>query len=143
MDCTANTILVVDDNAITARWVGYVASTLGFNPVLAFDGEEALSRLSEQSFVLVISDVEMPRMDGFDLLQNIRALYPQMPVILMSAHCNEERRRAASACGAQAFLESRSMRINSTSCLGATSLRESTTPSGTFRPFRSFTESKP
>lgn len=105
MDCTANTILVVDDNAITARWVGYVAGRLGFSPVLAFNGEEALSRLAEQPFVLVISDVEMPRMDGFDLLQNIRQSYPQMPVILMSAHCDEERRRAASACGAQAFLE--------------------------------------
>lgn len=105
MDSESNKILVVDDNDITARWVGFVAGQLGFNPVLAFNGEEALSRLTEQPFVLVISDVEMPGMDGFDLLQDIRLLYPQMPVILMSASRNDELRRAARVCGAQAFLE--------------------------------------
>lgn len=98
-------ILVVDDTPITARWVGYVACRLGFNTVLAFNGEEALSRLAEQPFVAVISDVEMPGMNGFELLQNIREFQPEMPVILMSAYCNAERRRAANACGAQAFLE--------------------------------------
>lgn len=105
MDSDTNKILVVDDNAITARWVGYVTSSLGFNVALASNGEDALDLLAQEQFVTVISDVEMPGMDGFDLLQNIRLLYPQMPVILMSAHCNEEQRRAARVCGAQAFLE--------------------------------------
>lgn len=105
MDAETNVILVVDDTPITARWVGYVAGRLGFNTVLAFNGEEALNCLAQHQFVAVISDVEMPGMNGFDLLQNIREFYPAMPVILMSASCNEERRRAASACGAQAFLQ--------------------------------------
>lgn len=105
MDSDANKILVVDDNAITARWVGYVTSTLGFNVALASSAEDALNLLADGQFVTVISDVEMPGMDGFDLLQNIRLLYPQMPVILMSAYGSEERRRAAHACGAQAFLQ--------------------------------------
>ncbi len=105
MDSEENMILVVDDTAITARWVGYVAGRLGFTPVLAFSGEDALNCLAQHHFVAVISDVEMPGMNGFELLQNIREFYPEMPVILMSASCNEERRRAARACGAQAFLE--------------------------------------
>lgn len=105
MESETNKILIVDDNAITARWVGYVTGRVGFDVVLASNGEEALNRLAEEQFVTVISDVEMPGMDGFDLLQNIRQLYPQMPVILMSAYCDQERRRAAHACGAQAFLE--------------------------------------
>ena len=105
MDSALNTILVVDDTPITARWVGYVVGRLGFNAVLAFNGEEALNYLAQQQFVAVISDVEMPGMNGFELLQSIREFQPALPVILMSAACNEERRRAASARGAQAFLE--------------------------------------
>lgn len=105
MDSELNTILVVDDTPITARWVGYVVGRLGFNTVLAFNGAEALNCLAQQQFVAVISDVEMPGMNGFELLQNVREFYPTLPVILMSASCNEERRRTASACGAQAFLE--------------------------------------
>lgn len=104
MDSDANAILVVDDNAITARWVGRLVEHLGFTTVLASDGEDALNRLAEQQFVAVISDVEMPRMNGFELLQNIREFYPALPVILMSAYCDEERREATRARGAQALL---------------------------------------
>lgn len=105
MDSETNKILVVDDNAITARWVGYVTGRVGFNVALAANGEEALSRLAEERFVTVISDVEMPGMNGFELLQNIRLLYPGMPVILMSTFWDQERREAARTSGAQAVLE--------------------------------------
>lgn len=105
MDSVANAILVVDDTPITARWVGYVAGRLGFNAALAFNGEEALSRLAEQPFAAVISDVEMPGMNGFELLRNIRLLYPGVPVVLMSALWDEERREAAQSCAAQGTLQ--------------------------------------
>jgi two-component system response regulator FlrC len=78
---------------------------VGFNAVLAANAEEALNRLAEEQFVTVISDLEMPGMNGFELLQTIRLLYPEMPVILMSAFWDEERREAARACGAQATLQ--------------------------------------
>lgn len=105
MDSETNKILVVDDNAITARWVGYVTGRVGFNVALAANGEEALSRLAKERFVTVISDVEMPGMNGFELLQNIRLRYPGMPVILMSTFWDQERREAARTGGAQAMLE--------------------------------------
>lgn len=98
-------ILVVDDTPITARWVGYVASRLGFDTVLAANGEEALRLLAEQPFAAVIADVEMPGMSGFELLQNIRQIHPDMPVILMSAVWDEEQRAAALAGNAQATLQ--------------------------------------
>lgn len=105
MDSEANRILVVDDNAITARWVGHLTRSLGFNVALAANGEDALNLLAKGQFVTVISDVEMPGMDGFELLQSIRLLYPEMPVVLMTANSDEERRKAARAWGAQAFLQ--------------------------------------
>lgn len=105
MDAETKTILVVDDTPITARWVGRLLNHLGFTVVLAADGEEAFNRLAEEQFVTVISDVEMPGMNGLELLQNIRLLYPEMPVILMSACWDQERREAARAGGAQATLQ--------------------------------------
>lgn len=105
MEAETKMILVVDDNPITARWVECLARRVGLNAVLAFDGEEALNRLTEEKFAAVISDVEMPGMNGFELLQNIHLLHPEIPVILMSAYCEAQWREAARAWGALALLE--------------------------------------
>ena len=105
MDSELKTILVVDDNAITARWVGYLANRAGYSASLASDGEQALQCLAQEPFVAVISDVDMPGMNGFELLQNIRQCYPDTPVVLMSATGNEELCQAARAYGARAFWE--------------------------------------
>lgn len=105
MDAETKTILVVDDNPMTARWVECLVRRMGFDAVLAFNGDEAIRYLAKQTVVAVISDVEMPVMNGFDLLQFIRLRFPELPVILMSATSNAERREAARAYGALALLE--------------------------------------
>lgn len=98
-------ILVVDDDATTARWVACLASRTGFNALVASDAGEALNRLTEERFAAVISDVEMPGMNGLELLQHIRLHFPELPVILMTAFCDEARLEAARALGALALLE--------------------------------------
>lgn len=105
MDAETKPILVVDDNPITARWVESLVRRIGFEVIVAFDGEDAIHQLAEQPVGIVISDVEMPVMNGFDLLQFIRLRWPELPVILMSATSNAERREAARSYGAMAFLE--------------------------------------
>lgn len=105
MDAETKPILVVDDNPITARWVESLVRRIGFEVIVAFDGEDAIHQLAEQPVGTVISDVEMPVMNGFDLLQFIRLRWPELPVILMSATSNAERREAARRLGAMAFLE--------------------------------------
>ena len=105
MDAETKPILVVDDNPITARWVESLVRRIGFEVIVAFDGEDAIHQLAEQPVGIVISDVEMPVMNGFDLLQFIRLRWPELPVILMSATSNAERREAARRLGAMAFLE--------------------------------------
>lgn len=105
MDPEAKTILVVDDNPMTARWVAFLVQRMGFSAVPAFDAEQALNALAEGQFVTVISDVEMPGMNGFELLQNVRLYYPGVPMILMTAFCDAERLEAARAGGAWALLE--------------------------------------
>lgn len=105
MDAETKPVLVVDDNPITARWVESLVRRMGFEVIVAFDGEDAIHQLAEQSVGTVISDVEMPVMNGFDLLQFIGLRWPELPVILMSATSNAERREAARRLGAIAFLE--------------------------------------
>jgi CheY-like chemotaxis protein len=105
MDAETKPVLVVDDNPMTARWVEALVRRMGFNTAVAFDGEDAIRQLAEQPFEAVITDVEMPVMNGFDLLQFVRLRWPDLPVILMSATGNAERREAARAYGATAFLQ--------------------------------------
>lgn len=105
MNTEAKTILVVDDNPITARCVGNLIPRIGFDAVLAFHGEEALNHLADAQFVAVISDVDMPGMNGFELLQNIRLYHSELPVVLITASCNAAWREAARASGAWALLE--------------------------------------
>lgn len=105
MDTETRPVLVVDDNPLTARWVESLVRRMGFEAIVAFDGEDAIHQLAEQPVGTIISDVEMPVMNGFDLLQFIRLSWPELPVILMSATSNAERREAARRLGAMAFLE--------------------------------------
>lgn len=105
MDAETKTVLVVDDNPITARWVESLVRRMGYEVIVAYDGEDAIHQLAEQPVGTVITDVEMPVINGFDLLQFIRLRWPELPVILMSATSNAERREAARRLGAIAFLE--------------------------------------
>ena len=98
-------ILVVDDDSATAELVARLLVQQGFRTGLASDGEEAMNRLAEELFDAVVSDVEMPGMSGFELLQNIRVRYPRLPVILMTSFFEDEKREAALAWSAAALLQ--------------------------------------
>ena len=66
-------VLVVDDSLTVRRVTQRMLLRDGYRVVLAKDGLEALERLAEQRPAVVLSDIEMPRMDGFDLVRNIRS----------------------------------------------------------------------
>lgn len=98
-------VLVVDDAPLMAYFVGHLLGRMGFRTVSVANGQEALNLLAESPFIAVISDVEMPVMGGFDLCRKVRLLYPQLPIVLMSALFDEERRQTALASGARELLE--------------------------------------
>src|ERR1051326_4631818 len=78
-------VLVVEDERMMSRVVGRGLSAAGCDVTFAANGEEALTRLQEALPDLVVSDVNMPRMDGFELLTRIRAQPSTraLPVILL------------------------------------------------------------
>ena len=96
-------LLVEDDHALREALVDtLMLAGHGFHAVAS--AEEALLAVAEQSFSLVISDVNMPGMDGHQLLSRLRASQPQLPVLLMTAHGAVERAVDAMRQGAADYL---------------------------------------
>jgi CheY-like chemotaxis protein len=103
-------ILIVDDEADIAdlfrqrfrREVRQGQYVLHF----ADSGEEALRKLAQihPELIVILSDINMPGMDGLELLQTIRQLRPTLPVLMVTAYGDDERRRQADELGANAFL---------------------------------------
>lgn len=104
------TVLVVDDSAIDRRLVaGIVERTTGLGVVEATDGRAALALIAEHAPVAVLTDLQMPDMDGFGLVQEIRRRHPGLPVILMTAYGSEEFAIQALRAGAANYVPKRAI----------------------------------
>lgn len=78
-------ILVVEDDLALNRLVAASLAASGYNAVSCFNGKEALDKMAEQNFDLVITDVMMPEIDGFALAETVRQNDKQLPIIFMTA----------------------------------------------------------
>ncbi len=102
------TILVVDDSQVDRRLVGGMLQKTGeYQVVYAEDGEDALTRLELDVPDLVLTDLNMPKMDGQELVKAIRANYSLIPVILMTAVGSEELAVSALRIGAASYVPKR------------------------------------
>ncbi len=77
------TILVVDDSAIDRRVAGRVLEKSGWVVAYAADGALALERIAAAAPTLVVTDMQMPNLDGLALVEQIRERFPRIPVILI------------------------------------------------------------
>ena len=96
-------ILVVDDSPVTRTMVRNVLANAGYMVETAGDGVEALERLQAKPMDLVVSDVQMPRMNGFQLTRQIKSQW-NFPVILVTSLDKESHRREGLGAGADAYL---------------------------------------
>ena len=99
-------ILVVEDSITSRALLKNILESAGYQVAAAVDGIDALTLLKTERFDLVVSDVEMPRMDGFDLTARIRAdkALAQMPVVLVTALESREHRERGVDAGANAYI---------------------------------------
>ncbi|AKJ27769.1 Hpt domain-containing protein [Caldimonas brevitalea] len=99
-------VLVVDDSLTVRRVTQRLLSREGYRVSLAKDGLEALERLAEERPAVVLSDIEMPRMDGFDLARNIRgdARLAHLPVIMITSRIAQKHRDYAAELGVNHYL---------------------------------------
>lgn len=96
-------ILVVDDSVTTRTLAQGVLQSNGYEVLTATDGQEALELLAHQTVDLVVSDVQMPRMDGLELVQRIKQRY-KLPVILLTSRSEPAERQMGLNLGADAYL---------------------------------------
>ncbi len=99
-------ILVVDDSITVRRVTQRLLQREGYRVSMAADGLQALERLQEERPAVVLSDIEMPRMDGFDLARNIRAdvRLNNLPIIMITSRIAEKHREHAKELGVDHYL---------------------------------------
>ena len=87
-------VLLVDDSLVTREMERRLLEDAGFEVVAAGDAEEALSLLGEETFNCVVTDIEMPRMDGFELAAHLRGMehFAHLPIIVVSTRDRPEDR---------------------------------------------------
>ncbi|QNK69499.1 Hpt domain-containing protein [Variovorax sp. PAMC26660] len=99
-------VLVVDDSITVRRVTQRLLQREGYRVSLAADGLQALERLQQERPAVVLSDIEMPRMDGFDLARNIRAdaALAELPIIMITSRIAEKHRDYARTLGVNHYL---------------------------------------
>lgn len=99
-------ILIVDDSASLRQVVGIALKGAGYNVIEAVDGKDGLSRLGGAKVHLIISDVNMPVMDGITFLKEIKKLpaYRFTPVMMLTTESQEARKAEGQAAGAKAWM---------------------------------------
>jgi CheY-like chemotaxis protein len=83
---TPKQILVVDDQEMVAETIRMLLTISGHKVDVAKDGEEALAMFGAGKYDLVVTDLSLPRMDGFELAAAIKERSPAQPIILITAH---------------------------------------------------------
>ena len=97
-------VLIVEDDLTLSEALCDTLEVEGYSVISAKNGTEALSQLQKFAVSLVVSDVQMPVMDGLQLLQNIRQKFEQLPVLLMTAYGSVPRAVEAMQAGATDYL---------------------------------------
>jgi chemosensory pili system protein ChpA (sensor histidine kinase/response regulator) len=99
-------VLVVDDSLTVRRVTQRLLTREGYRVALAKDGLDALDKLSEELPAVVLSDIEMPRMDGFDLVRNVRSdvRLAGLPVIMITSRIAQKHRDYAAQLGVNHYL---------------------------------------
>ncbi|MDO8893313.1 MAG: response regulator [Sulfurimicrobium sp.] len=102
----AKTIMIVDDSATLRQVVSIALRNAGYDVIEGCDGKDALAKLTGQKVHLVISDVNMPNMDGITFVTQLKKLpaYKFTPVIMLTTEAGEDKKASGQAAGAKAWV---------------------------------------
>ena len=102
----AKTILIVDDSASLRQVVNIALSGAGYDAIEAGDGKEGLAKLDGRKVHLIISDVNMPNMDGITFVKEVKKLaaYKFTPIIMLTTESQEAKKQEGQMAGAKAWV---------------------------------------
>ncbi|BCA53635.1 putative Chemotaxis protein CheA modulated with response regulator receiver region [Nitrospira sp. KM1] len=99
-------ILLIDDSLSIRKFVGRMLETAGYEVETAVDGEEGLRKASAQSYRLILTDLEMPKLNGYEVIQALRSRpqTQQTPIIVMTTRAGDKHRQMAINIGASSYI---------------------------------------
>jgi two-component system chemotaxis response regulator CheY len=99
-------ILAVDDSASMRQMVSFTLRSAGFNVVEAVDGEDAFDKARTASFDLVLTDQNMPRLDGIGLTRRLREhpAFKTTPILILTTESSDQMKQAGRAAGATGWM---------------------------------------
>ena len=102
----AKRILAVDDSASVRQLQRFVLSAAGYDVVEAVDGKDAVAKLGGETVNLILTDLNMPNLDGVGLIKAIRAAgaHKHTPIVVISTESQQEKKQEARAAGATAWI---------------------------------------
>jgi two-component system, chemotaxis family, chemotaxis protein CheY len=102
----AKTILSVDDSASIRQMVAFTLKGAGYEVIEASDGQEGLDKAKAKTVDMVLTDQNMPRMDGLTLIKNLRAMpnYKSVPILMLTTESGDAMKQQGKAAGATGWL---------------------------------------
>ncbi len=99
-------VLTVDDSASIRQMVAFTLKSAGYEVVEAVDGEDGLNKAKSKSANLVLTDQNMPKMDGLTLIKSLRGLpqYRSIPILMLTTESSDAMKAAGKAAGATGWL---------------------------------------
>lgn len=100
------TILAVDDSASLRQMVTFTLKSSGYEVIEAVDGQDGLDKAKARSVNLILTDQNMPRMDGLTLIKNLRAMpqYKTTPILMLTTESSDAMKQQGRAAGATGWL---------------------------------------
>ena len=101
-----HTILAVDDSPSMRQMVSFTLKNAGFNVVEAVDGQDAFEKSSQRDYNLVLTDQNMPRMDGITLTKRLREnpKFKGTPILILTTESSDQMKQAGRSAGATGWL---------------------------------------
>jgi two-component system, chemotaxis family, chemotaxis protein CheY len=101
-----HSILAVDDSASMRQMVSFTLKNAGYNVVEAVDGQDALEKANARDFDLVLTDQNMPRMDGISLTRKLRdhPKFKSTPILILTTESSDQMKQAGRGAGATGWL---------------------------------------
>ncbi len=98
--------MTADDSASMREMIAFTLGNAGYSVVEAVDGQDALAKLTGSPIHMLITDLNMPNLDGIELIKKVRALpeYKYIPVIMLTTESNDEKKQAGRAAGASGWI---------------------------------------
>lgn len=97
-------ILVIEDDDLSREGVAEVLADEGYTVVVASNGVEGLAILSTYQLELVLTDLHMPKLDGWGVIAHLKQAHPTMPVIILTSDIEIDAKREAQRLGVQGFV---------------------------------------